>query len=83
MEVHLLERVVGLEKEVKVEPITVKDILMLTSGTTTTVGMPTSIKKDLVQLKLKLPICAEKNDRIVISRRIGQRWRLIGYGVLQ
>jgi len=31
---------------------------------------------------LKLPICADKGERVAISRRIGARWRLIGYGII-
>ncbi|MBI4149477.1 hypothetical protein HY491_03440, partial [Candidatus Woesearchaeota archaeon] len=29
------------------------------------------------------PVCAEKGSRVTISRRIGNRFRLIGYGILQ
>ncbi len=83
IKVHLLDWVVGLEEKVKVQSINTRDILMLTSGTTTTVGMPTNTKKGIVELKLKMPICADKGDRLVISRRIEQRWRLVGYGMIQ
>jgi len=82
LETHLLEWVVGLDEQVKVLPINKNDILMLTAGTTTTVGLPVAVKKNVVELKLKMPICADKGDRIVISRRIGQRWRLVGYGII-
>ena len=37
------------------------------------------LKKDLIHIKLKIPVCCNINDRITISRRIGTRWRLIGY----
>ncbi|MGM5488942.1 MAG: hypothetical protein ACQESG_08435, partial [Nanobdellota archaeon] len=33
--------------------------------------------------KLKLPICAQVGSRITISRRLGNRFRLIGYGIIQ
>lgn len=82
LETHLLEWVVGLDEQVKVQPINKNDILMLTAGTTTTVGLPVAVKKNVVELKLKMPVCADKGDRIVISRRIGQRWRLVGYGIV-
>jgi len=34
----------------------------------------------LIHLKLKIPVCAHKEDRVTISRRFGARWRLIGFG---
>lgn len=83
LEVHLLEKVVGMEEEIAVTPLTRSDLLMLTLGTTTTIGAPLNIKKNLAEIKLKSPLCAEKGERVVISRRIGQRWRLIGYGIVQ
>ena len=42
----------------------------------------TDLKKDLISLDLKKPVCASKGDRITLSRMIGARWRLIGYGNL-
>ena len=83
IEVHLLDWVVGLEEKVKVQSVNTRDIFMLTSGTTTTVGIPTKAKKGIAELKLKMPICADKGDRVVLSRRIEQRWRLVGYGIIQ
>jgi translation initiation factor 2 subunit 3 len=52
-------------------------------GTSTTVGFVEKIKKNLMSVKLKRPVCAERNTKIAISRRIGQRWRLCAYGMLQ
>ena len=37
------------------------------------------MKKNLVYVKLRIPICANKEDHITISRMLGSRWRLIGY----
>jgi translation initiation factor 2 subunit 3 len=31
---------------------------------------------------LKMPLCIEKKERAAISRQIGGRWRLIGYGAV-
>nr|WP_236953754.1 translation initiation factor IF-2 subunit gamma [Methanopyrus sp. SNP6] len=82
LEVELLERVVGTEEERKVEPIRTNEVLMLTVGTATTVGVVTSARDDEIEIKLKQPVCAEEGDMIAISRRI-QRWRLIGHGVIK
>jgi translation initiation factor 2 subunit 3 len=83
MEVHLLERVVGAADELRVEPVKTREPLMLNVGTATTVGVVTSARKDDVDVQLKLPVVAEPKQRVAISRRIGARWRLIGYGVVK
>ncbi|MCD6108340.1 MAG: translation initiation factor IF-2 subunit gamma [Thermoplasmata archaeon] len=80
VKVSLLERVVGTIEEVKVEPIKANEPLMLTVGTATTVGMVKEAYNNFVRIKLKLPVCAGKGQRIAISRRVSERWRLIGYG---
>ncbi len=80
MDSHLLKRVVGFDEELKVEPLKVNEIIMLTVGTANTVGSVSSIKDGKVEIFLKYPVAASINDRIAIGRRISNRWRLIGYG---
>ncbi|HET6404591.1 MAG TPA: translation initiation factor IF-2 subunit gamma [Candidatus Thermoplasmatota archaeon] len=83
MTVNLLDRVVGTAEDLKVEPIKTREPLMLNIDTATTVGVVTSARADTSEVALKLPVCAEKGQRVAISRRVGARWRLIGYGVIQ
>ncbi|MCQ2972092.1 MAG: translation initiation factor IF-2 subunit gamma [archaeon] len=82
MEAHLLDRVVGTKEESDVAPIKLKEPLMINCGTTTTVGVVTATKKDVCDVVLKLPVCASPGDRVALSRRVGARWRLIGYGII-
>ncbi len=82
IEVHLLERVVGTEKELRVEPIKKREVLLLNVGTARTMGLVTGLGKDEIEMKLQIPICAENGDRLAISRQVGSRWRLIGYGFI-
>ncbi|MDD6286470.1 translation initiation factor IF-2 subunit gamma [Candidatus Methanosphaera massiliense] len=82
MKTHLLDRVVGTKDETKVEPIHSSENLMINIGTTTTVGLVTSARGDIVDVNLKLPVCAEEGQRVALSRRVGARWRLIGYGII-
>ncbi len=82
METHLLDRVVGSQKEIEVDNIKTGEPLMMNIGTTTTVGVVKSGRADSAEMKLKLPICAEEGQRVAISRRIGNKWRLIGYGII-
>ena len=82
MKTHLLERVVGTKEERVVEPIKSSELLMINIGTTTTIGVVTSARKNEVEVTLKLPVCAESGQRVALSRRVGARWRLIGYGII-
>ncbi|PIV70196.1 MAG: translation initiation factor IF-2 subunit gamma [Euryarchaeota archaeon CG01_land_8_20_14_3_00_38_12] len=83
IEANLLERVVGSAEDLKVEKIKTREVLMLNAGVTTTAGVVTSAREKDAEVTLKLPICADKGQRIAISRRIGGRWRLIGYGIIK
>ncbi len=83
IETHLLERVVGAKDKLVVDPIKLGEPLMLNVNSATTAGIVTELKKDIVFCRLKLPVCAENASRITISRLIGQRWRLIGYGLIK
>ena len=76
----LLERVVGTKDELKVDPIKRGENLMLNVNSSVTVGVVSELKKDLVHVRLRIPVCCFKDDRITISRMVGNRWRLIGYG---
>ncbi len=83
MDVKLLERVVGTEEELVVEKIKMNEPLMLSVGTAITLGVVTSARDDVVEVKLKRPVCAESGWRVAISRRVGSRWRLIGAGTIR
>ncbi|MFH2021488.1 MAG: translation initiation factor IF-2 subunit gamma [archaeon] len=83
LEVHLLDRVVGSAEDLKVDPVKMTEILMLNVNSAATVGIVTKLSKDIIECKLKLPICADPGSRVTISRRMGTRFRLIGYGILK
>ncbi|MBC7109477.1 MAG: translation initiation factor IF-2 subunit gamma [Archaeoglobi archaeon] len=83
MEVQLLERVVGTSEEREVEQLKKGEMLMITVGTATTVGVVQNVKKEYAEIQLRRPICALTGSRAAISRRIGSRWRLIGVGEIK
>ena len=83
MDVKLFDTAVGTQELVKVDKIKMGEILRLNIGTGVTVGVVSSSREALVDTKLKKPVCASKGDRIAISRRIGDRWRLIGAGTVR
>ena len=69
--------------EDRIEPIRQGEQLMLNVGTARTIGVVKNLKKDNVDFDLRLPVSAEKEDRVVLSRRISDRWRLIGWGLIK
>jgi translation initiation factor 2 subunit 3 len=83
LETNLLERVVGTKDEIEVKPLAKNEILMLNVNSAATVGVVLDPSKKNTTCVLKKPICANLGDRITISRRVGDRFRLIGYGLLK
>jgi len=82
LDVHLLKRVVGTQEELNVDPIKMTEPLMLNVNSAATVGMVIELRKNKIRCRLKLPVCADITSRVTISRRIGNRFRLIGYGTI-
>ncbi len=82
LEVKLMERVLGTGKEEVVDAIKNNELLLLSVGTAKTSGNVVNIGKN-VKIRLNIPVCAEKGQKVVISRIIGSRWRLIGYGIIK
>jgi translation initiation factor 2 subunit 3 len=83
MKTKLLERVVGAAVDLAVDHTKTNEPLMLSVGTATTVGVVTSARGEESEVALKIPVCADKNQRVAISRKISGKWRLIGYGIIQ
>lgn len=83
LKVHLLDRVVGAKDKLVVDPIKLKEVLMLNVNSAATVGIVKELGKGLVHLTLRRPVVASPGSRVTIARNVGQRWRLIGYGEIQ
>lgn len=83
IEAHLLDKVLGSEQQLTVDPIKRGEFIMITIGTMASAGVVTELGKNLIHLDLKRPICSPKGAIVALSRRINDRFRLIGYGYLQ
>lgn len=57
--------------------------ILLNIGSTTTGGVIKSICEESVTFDLVKPACCEVGERIAISRKISNHWRLIGYGEIK
>jgi len=76
----LFPQVFGLSGNVKAENIKMSEMLMLSIGTSMTVGIVKQIKGDTIELNLKVPIVSFKGDNVGIARNMANHWRLIGFG---
>ncbi|MGC8969089.1 MAG: translation initiation factor IF-2 subunit gamma [Conexivisphaera sp.] len=80
MDVELLPSVVGTAVPTRVEPLRKGEALRLNVGTMVTVGVVSEVHGSRVSMALKRPVCPPPGARVAISRRIDDRWRLVGAG---
>jgi translation initiation factor 2 subunit 3 len=82
VKVTLLDRVVGVQREMKVEKIHSNELVSLNVGTTVAPGKVTSARGDEVEISLARPITVFAGTRVAISRKFNA-WRLIGHGLIE
>ena len=82
VEVNLFDSAVGSTEETKVLPIRVGESLRVNIGTAPVLSKVTKVKSNNIEIEFKRPVCVFEGGNIAISRRIADRWRLIGAGVI-
>lgn len=82
MKASLFDTVIGVNETIKVDPIKMNEILRLNVGTATTAGSVVQMKGGNTYVKLRKPVCPAQGARVAISRRVVDRWRLIGSATL-
>jgi translation initiation factor 2 subunit 3 len=82
MKASLFDTVIGVNETIKVDPIKMNEILRLNVGTATTAGSVVQMKGGITYVKLRKPVCPAPGARVAISRRVVDRWRLIGSAIL-
>ena len=83
IETTLLDRVVGTKNVQSMDELKTREPLVLTVGTRTTVGVPITVRDNVVDINLTIPVCAPVGQRIALSRRVDGKWHLIGYGIIK
>jgi translation initiation factor 2 subunit 3 len=78
----LLDRVLGAQREIKVEKIRTSELLAVTVGTTVASGKVTSARGNDVELSLNRSVTVFPGSRVAVSRKLNA-WRLIGYGIVE
>jgi translation initiation factor 2 subunit 3 len=82
LEVNLFDSAVGITGDTKVLPLQKDELLRLNVGTAPILGKVSNIKSKNVEIELRRPACIFDKENVAISRRISDRWRLIGAGVV-
>ena len=82
IEVNLFDSAVGTTDETKVIPIQVGESLRVNIGTAPILSKVSKVKSNKIEIQFKRPVCVFEGGNIAISRRIAERWRLIGAGVV-
>jgi len=80
LKLSMFKEVLGTEKQEEVAAIKTNEPLLLSVNTSVSLGTVKSIKKDEIELILKIPVIALKNSKVGIARNYSGHWRLIGYG---
>ncbi|MDA4123697.1 MAG: translation initiation factor IF-2 subunit gamma, partial [Thaumarchaeota archaeon] len=83
LDLQLFEQAVGSSEMVRVDKVKTGESLRLNVGTASTLGSVTSVRDNVIEMELRKPVVVEQSARSAISRRIADRWRLIGSGVIR
>ena len=82
LEINLFDSAVGITEDIKVQPIKIGELLRLNIGTAPVLGKVTKVKSKNIEIELRRPACIFEDGNVAISRRIDERWRLIGAGIV-
>ena len=82
LDVTLFDSAVGTTEDIKVQPIQTGELLRVNIGTAPLLGKVTKVKSKNVEIELRRPACIFEGGNVALSRRIDERWRLIGAGIV-
>lgn len=83
---YLLKRLLGVKVKAtegemaKVSGLKAEEKLMINVGSQSLGGTVIKVKTDTVRIEFAKPVCANKGDKIALSRRVDNNFRLIGWG---
>lgn len=80
IELHTIDRL--LVDDMKKQLI-VKEPLIITIGTGTALGTVISIKNNMIKFAMKNQVVVEDDEKVSLSRRSSNGWRLYGYGFIR
>lgn len=81
MKTNLFDSAVGTDSS-KVAPIQTGEMLRLSIGTSPALCTVSGANSEGISVKFRRPVCLFEGNSVAISRRISERWRLIGAGIV-
>ncbi len=82
IETNLFDSAVGATDETKILPIQNGELLRLNIGTAPVLSQVKKVKSNEIEVEFRRPVCLFDGENVAISRRIAERWRLIGAGIV-
>ena len=82
LKINLFDEAVGTNEYIKVQPIQNGELLRVNIGTAPLLGKVVKINTDVAEIELRRPACIFEGGNVALSRRIDERWRLIGAGIV-
>jgi translation initiation factor 2 subunit 3 len=80
--VNLFDSAVGDAEDTKISPIKSGEYLRLNIGTAPILSKVLRSKNNTIDIEFTRPVCIFNQSNVAISRRISDRWRLIGAGTV-
>ena len=82
LKISLFDTAVGSAGETKVVPVKVGELLRISVGTAPVPANVKKVKSDNIEVEFRRPVCLFDKGSVALSRRIAERWRLIGAGII-
>jgi len=82
LKISLFDTAVGSAGETKVAPVKVGELLRINVGTAPVPATVSKVKSDNIEVEFRRPVCLFDKGSVALSRRIAERWRLIGAGII-
>ena len=81
LEFHRIERPGDQAlREVTFKP---KDVIMVHAGSAAIMGIVKGFHGDKLDVMLRKAVSAEEDSKVVITKQVNNRWRIVGYGILK
>jgi translation initiation factor 2 subunit 3 len=84
---YLMKRLLGVKSsgqdQKKIQPLKPDELLMINVGSQSLAGKVINVKKESVRIEFSKPVCANIGDKIALSRRVDNNFRLIGWGEIK
>jgi translation initiation factor 2 subunit 3 len=82
LDVSLFDAAVGTTQDIKVKPLQSGELLRVNIGTAPLLGKIIKVNTKKCEIELRRPACIFDGQNVALSRRIDERWRLIGAGIV-